>query len=114
VVIPFTDVVASTGRAYRPAVLQAGAPFYGRAADTEDVGNISAAILVHYAEDDPRVNAMREDYEAALKAHGVRYEMHTYPGTRHGFHNYSTPRYNEEAAALAWKRTVELFRETLS
>ena len=94
--------------------LQAGAPFYGRAADSEDVGNISAAILVHYAEDDPRVNAMREDYEAALIEHGVRYEMHTYPDTRHGFHNYSTPRFNEEAAALAWKRTVDLFRETLS
>ena len=94
--------------------LQAGAPFYGRAADTDQVGNIKAAILVHYAEDDERVNAMREDYEAALNEHGVRYEMHTYPGTRHGFHNYSTPRYNEEAAKLAWDRTLALFNEHLS
>ena len=93
--------------------LAAGAPFYGRAADTDKVGDISAALLVHYAEDDPRVNAMREEFEAALKEHKVRYEMHTYPGTRHGFHNYSTPRYNPEAAALAWERTVAFFHEHL-
>lgn len=93
--------------------LAAGAPFYGRAADTDKVGDISAALLVHYAEDDPRVNAMREEFEAALKEHQVRYEMHTYPGTRHGFHNYSTPRYNPEAAALAWERTVAFFHEHL-
>ena len=93
---------------------QAGAPFYGRAADTDSVGNIRAAMLIHYAEDDERVNAMRADYEAALQAHDVRYEMHTYPGTRHGFHNYSTPRYDEAAARLAWDRTLALFREHLS
>jgi carboxymethylenebutenolidase len=94
--------------------LQAGAPFYGRAADTSEVGNIRAAMLVHYAEDDERVNAMRADYEAALREHGVNYEMHTYPGTRHGFHNYSTPRYDEAAAKLAWDRTIALFKEHLS
>ncbi len=93
--------------------LAAGAPFYGRAADTDRVGDIEAALLVHYAEDDPRVNAMREDFEAALKAHGVTYEMHTYPGTRHGFHNYSTPRYDAGAANLAWDRTVAFFHEHL-
>ena len=90
------------------------APFYGRAADTDDVPNIRAAMLVHYAEDDERVNAMKDEYEAALKAHGVRYEMHVYPGTRHGFHNYSTPRYHEEAARLAWERTIALFEAHLS
>jgi len=94
--------------------LQAGAPFYGRAADTDQVSNISAALVIHYAEDDERVNAMRADYEAALKANGVDYEMHVYPDTRHGFHNYSTPRYNEEAAKLAWNRTIALFRDRLS
>ncbi len=93
--------------------LAAGAPFYGRAADTDKVGDIRAALLVHYAEDDPRVNAMREDFEAALKKHGVRYAMHTYPGTRHGFHNYSTPRYDADAARLAWDRTVAFFHEHL-
>ncbi len=93
--------------------LNAGAPFYGAAAATDQVGNIEAALLVHYAEDDPRVNAMREEYEAALREHGVTYEMHTYPGTRHGFHNYSTPRYNPEAARLAWERTVAFFHAHL-
>ena len=93
--------------------LDAGVPFYGRAPDTSAVGNISAALMIHYAEDDPRVNAMRADYEAALNANGVRYEMHTYSGTRHGFHNNSTPRFNEEAADLAWSRTIAFFKEHL-
>ena len=93
--------------------LAAGAPFYGRAADTDKVDDIKAALLVHYAEDDARVNAMREEFEAALKEHNIRYEMHMYPGTRHGFHNYSTPRYHPEAASLAWERTVAFFHEHL-
>jgi carboxymethylenebutenolidase len=94
--------------------LNAGAPFYGSAPDTDSISQIKAALLIHYAEDDERVNAMRADYETALKANGVVYEMHTYPGTRHGFHNYSTPRYNPEAAQLAWERTVAFFTEHLS
>ena len=94
--------------------LAAGAPFYGRAPETDGVPNIKAAMLIHYAEDDERVNATRADYEAALKANKVRYEMHTYPGTRHGFHNNSTPRFNEQAADLAWQRTVAFFAEHLA
>ncbi len=94
--------------------LNAAAPFYGSAAVTDQVPAIKAAIQVHYAEDDERVNGMRPEYEAALKANDVTYEMHTYPGTRHGFHNYSTPRYNPEAAQLAWERMVAFFREHLS
>ena len=94
--------------------LNAGAPFYGSAPDTDSISQIKAALLIHYAEEDERVNAMRADYETALKANGVVYEMHTYPGTRHGFHNYSTPRYNPEAAKLAWERTVAFFTEHLS
>lgn len=90
--------------------LNAAAPFYGSAAVTDQVATIKAAIQAHYAEDDERVNAMRPEYEAALKANGVTYEMHTYPGTRHGFHNYSTPRYNPEAAQLAWQRMVAFFK----
>jgi carboxymethylenebutenolidase len=93
--------------------LNAGAPFYGRAARTDEVGKIRAALLVHYADDDPRVNAMRDEFEAALKEHGVSYEMHTYPGTRHGFHNYSTPRYDADAAKLAWERTMAHFDKHL-
>ena len=84
--------------------LQAGAPFYGTGPDPADVAKIRAAMLVHYAENDPRVNATREGYEAALKAAGTTYQMHTYPGCGHGFHNNSTPRYVEAAANLAWQR----------
>lgn len=94
--------------------LNAAVPFYGRAPDTDAVRIISAALLIHYAEEDPRVNATRADYEAALKANKIRYEMHSYPGTRHGFHNNSTPRFNEEAADLAWQRTVAFFNEHLT
>ena len=93
--------------------LQAAVPFYGAAAASEDVPRIRAALLVHYAEEDPRINAMRADFRAALEAAGVAFEMHTYPGTRHGFHNNSTPRYSEEAAKLAWERTIEFFDEHL-
>ena len=94
--------------------LNAGVPFYGAAAKSEDVPKIKAALLVQYAEDDARVNAMRPAFEAALKANGVQHEMQTYPDTRHGFHNYSTPRYNEAAAKLAWSRTIAFFKEHLS
>ena len=93
--------------------LDAGAPFYGTAPASEDVAKIKAAMLIHYAEDDPRVNATREPYEAALKAAGVEYQMFTYPGTRHGFHNNSTPRYDAEAAELAWQRTMDFFHAHL-
>jgi len=94
--------------------LNAGVPFYGRAAKAEDAAKIKAPLLIHYAEDDPRINAMKDGYEEALKAAGASFEMHIYPGTRHGFHNNSTPRYNEEAAKLAWERTVAFFRKHLS
>ena len=73
-----------------------------------------APLLIHYAEHDDRINAMRPEYEAALKANGVTFEMHTYPGTQHGFHNNSTPRFNEAAANLAWERTIAFFKEHLS
>ena len=95
------------------ADLQAGVPFYGASAASEDVGRIEAALLVIYASHDPRINAMWPDYEAALKQHGVDYDMEMYEGTLHGFHNNSTPRYNEAAAALAWNRTIGFFRRHL-
>ncbi len=96
------------------ADLGAGVPFYGSAPNPEDVGRISAPLLVHYAENDDRVNAMRADFEAALKAKNAVYEMHSYPGTRHGFHNNSTARYDEAAANLAWDRTLAFFRTHLA
>ncbi len=94
--------------------LNAAVPFYGRAPEPGEVARIGAALLIHYAENDPRVNAMRPAFEAALKANNVSYEMHTYPGTRHGFHNNSTPRYDEVAANLAWQRTVAFFEKHLA
>jgi carboxymethylenebutenolidase len=96
------------------ADMAAGAPFYGVAPATDTVKNIKAAMLIHYAENDPNVNGTRDGYEAALKAAGAPYEMHTYPGTQHGFHNNSTPRYSEAAAKLAWERTVAHFRKHLA
>jgi len=95
------------------ADLQAGVPFYGAAADSADVPKIKAPLLIHYAETDPWVNPMRPAFEAALKASGVPYQMYTYPGTHHGFHNKSTPRYQEAAAKLAWERTIAFFRKNL-
>lgn len=93
--------------------LQAGVPFYGRAPDLALVPNIKAAMLVQYAEDDEGVNATREPYGKALTEAGITHEMHTYPGTLHGFHNDSTPRFNKQAADLAWERTVAFFNAHL-
>jgi carboxymethylenebutenolidase len=96
------------------ADMHAGAPFYGAAAATADVPKIKAALLIHYAENDPRINEMWPTYEAALKANKASYEAHIYAGTQHGFHNNSTPRYNEAAAKLAWERSVAFFRKNLA
>ncbi len=95
------------------ADMMAGVPYYGAAAETASVPNIKAALLIQYAETDERINAMWPAYEAALKAAGVRYEMHTYPGTQHGFHNNSTPRFNEANAKLSWDRTIAHFKKYL-
>lgn len=95
------------------ADMLAGVPFYGAAAETASVPNIKAALVIQYAENDERINAMWPAYETALKAAGVRHEAHIYPGTQHGFHNNSTPRYNEAAAKLAWERTVAHFKKHL-
>ena len=95
------------------ADLNAGVPFYGRAPDVAEVSKVRAPLLLHFAEDDARVNATWPDYQAALEANGVSYESYTYPGTRHGFHNNSTPRYDEGAATLAWDRTIAFFKKHL-
>jgi carboxymethylenebutenolidase len=94
--------------------MKAGVPFYGAAAETASVPAIKAALLVQYAENDERINAMWPAYEAALKAGNVTHEMHTYPGTQHGFHNNSTPRYHEASAKLAWDRTIAFFKKHLA
>ncbi len=89
--------------------LAAAVPFYGRQAKPEDVHRIKAPLLIHFAENDERVNATWPEYETALRAAGTTYEAHFYPGTNHGFHNDSTPRYDEAAAKLAWERTLAWF-----
>jgi carboxymethylenebutenolidase len=94
--------------------LQAGVPFYGAAAETAGVARIKAPLLIHYAETDPRINEMWPAFEAALRAAGVTHQMYIYPGTQHGFHNNSTPRYQEAAAKLAWERTAAFFRANLA
>ena len=94
--------------------LAAGVPFYGRQPSAEDTANIKAPLLIHYAETDEGVNKGWPAWEAALKANNVRYEMHQYPGTLHGFNNDTTPRYNADAAKLAWSRTVEFFKKHLA
>jgi carboxymethylenebutenolidase len=96
------------------ADLRAAAPFYGAAPETEAVPSIKAALAIHYAENDERINAMWPAYETALKANHVSYEKFTYAGTQHGFHNNSTPRYQEEAAKLAWDRTITLFKQRVA
>ena len=95
------------------ADLSAGVPFYGAAPAAEDVAKIQAPLVVQAAEDDKRINAMWPDFEAALTANNKTFEHHVYEGTRHGFHNNSTPRYNEAAADLAWERTLALFKSSL-
>jgi carboxymethylenebutenolidase len=96
------------------ADLQAGVPFYGAAPESASVPNIKAPLLIQYAESDERINSMWEGFEKALKAGNKSFEMHKYPGTQHGFHNNSTPRYNEAAAKLAWERTVAFFKKQLA
>jgi len=94
--------------------LGAAVPFYGRQAKAEDVPRIQAPILLHYGELDTRVNEGWPAYEAALKANGKTYEAYIYPGANHGFHNDSTPRYDKEAADLAWQRTIDWFKKYLA
>ncbi len=97
-----------------PDTLVAGVPFYGRQPAAEDVPKIKAALLIHYAELDTRINEGWPAFEKALKSAGTKYQAFNYAGANHGFHNDSTPRYDEAAAKLAWQRTLDFFKDTLS
>jgi carboxymethylenebutenolidase len=93
--------------------LSASVPFYGSQARSEDVKKIKTPLMLHYAEFDERINKGWPEYEAALKSNKKKYQAYIYKGCNHGFHNDSTPRYDEKNANLAWKRTVNFFRENL-
>ena len=118
-----TDKIGITGFCYGGGVAHAAAvaypelgaavPYYGRQPKPEDAVKVKAPLLVQIAETDPGVNANWPAYEAALKAAGKTYEAHIYPGTNHGFHNDSTPRYDEAAAKLSWDRTIGWFKKYL-
>ena len=93
--------------------LNAGVAFYGRQAAVDDVPKISAPLLFNYAGNDERINAGIANYETALKANNKVFESHMYEGKQHGFHNDTTPRYDEASAKLAWTRTVDWFNKYL-
>jgi len=93
--------------------LKAAVPFYGGQPSEEETKQIEAPLLLHFAELDTRVNAGWPDYEAALKKYNKEYTAHMYPGVNHGFHNDTTPRYDEAAAKLAWSKTIDFFKEKL-
>ena len=94
--------------------LKAAVPFYGGQPSAEDAARIKAPLLLHYAGLDTNVNAGWPDYEAALKQNHVEYVAYIYPDVNHGFNNDTTPRYDKDAATLAWNRTVAFFREKLN
>ena len=103
----------SNALAVRIPTLAAAVPFYGGQAPAAEVPKIKAPLLIHYGSLDERVNAGWPAYEAALKANGKQYAVHFYEGANHGFHNDTTPRYDEAAAKLAWSRTIEFFNKHL-
>jgi len=93
--------------------LAAAVPFYGNHPPVEDAARVKAPLLIHFAGVDERINAAWPAYEAALRAAGVRYTAYQYPATQHGFHNDTTPRFDANAAQLAWERTLGFFRQHL-
>lgn len=109
----FGGLMANTLAVRLPEVITAAVPFYGRQPAAEEAAKIQGSLLLHFAENDARVNEGWPAWEAALKSAAVKYTAHFYPGTNHGFHNDTTPRFDEAAAKLAWARTVEFFKATL-
>jgi carboxymethylenebutenolidase len=119
----FSGKVGSTGFCFGGGVvnqfaarmpeLAAGVPYYGRQVSAADSAKIKAPLQIHYAGLDEPINKGWPPYEAALKTAGVKYQMHMYDGANHGFHNDTTPRYDEAAAKLSWSRTTAFFKEHL-
>ena len=109
----FGGGIANTLAVRMGADLAAAVPFYGGQPSAADAAKIKAAILLQYASLDTRINAGWPAYEAALKANQVTYTMHMCEGANHGFHNDTTPRYDETAAKLAWQRTLDFLNKYL-
>jgi carboxymethylenebutenolidase len=103
----------SNKMAIRVPDLAAAVPFYGGAPPLDDVAKIKAPMLLHFAGLDERVNAGWPAFEAALKKNNVKYQAFIYEGVNHGFHNDTTPRYDEKAASLAWERTLDFFKKNV-
>jgi carboxymethylenebutenolidase len=110
----FGGGMANTLAVRLPDIVKAAAPYYGGQPAAADVPKIKASLLLHYAGLDERVNAGWPAYEAALKANHISYEAFIYPNVNHGFHNDTTPRYDQASAELSWKRTIEFFKQKLS
>jgi len=109
----FGGGVANTLAVRLGAELSAAVPFYGGMPPATEVPKIKAPLMIHLASLDTRINAQLPAYEEALKANGANYTVHMYEGTNHGFHNDTTPRYDEAAAKLAWERTLAFFKQHL-
>ncbi|MDP4611744.1 MAG: dienelactone hydrolase family protein [Opitutales bacterium] len=97
-----------------PEIIKAAVPYYGRQPAAADVAKIKGSLLIHYGELDKRVNEGWPDYQKALDANKIDYTVHFYPEANHGFHNDTTPRYDEAAAKLSWQRTIAFFIEKLN
>ena len=109
----FGGGMANTLAVRIPDVVTAAVPFYGRQPAGEEVPKIKSPLLIHYAELDQRINEGWPAYEEALKKSGGEYQAFIYKGVNHGFHNDTTPRYDEAAARVAWQRTVDFFKAKL-
>ena len=93
--------------------LSAAVPYYGRQPEDADAAKVKAPLLLQYGELDKRVNAGWPAFEAILKANKIEHTAHFYPNVNHGFHNNTTPRYDEAAATLSWDRTIAFFKNHL-
>ena len=93
--------------------MSAGVPYYGGQPKPEDAAKVKSPLLLHYASEDERITSGWPAYEKVLKEHGVKCQAFVYPGTQHGFHNDTTPRYDEAAAKLSWQRTLDFFAQNL-
>jgi carboxymethylenebutenolidase len=109
----FGGLVSNTLAWRLPDLIKAAVPYYGGQPSAENAAKIKGALLLQYAENDKGVNAGWPAYEAALKAANIEYTAHIYPGVSHGFHNDTTPRYDQAAAELSWSRTIEFFKKKL-